>query len=47
MNTGAQKTSESRGEGKTQTEDAESGEEAYHEENKNLIAVNSKLNLEP
>ena len=47
MITGAQKISESRGEGKTQTEDAKGGEEAYHEENKNLIAANSKLNFEP
>ena len=48
MDAGAQKISESRGEGKAQTEDAKSGEEAYHEENKSLIALNnSRLNLEP
>jgi hypothetical protein len=46
MNIGAQKIGESRGEGKTQTEDAKSGKEAYHEENKILITVNWKSNLE-
>jgi RIO kinase 1 len=46
INIGAQKIGESRGEGKTQTEDAKGGEEAYHEENKILIAVNWKSNLE-
>lgn len=34
---GAQKVSESRGEGKAQTEDAKGREEAYQEENKGLI----------
>lgn len=43
INTGAQKISESGGEGKTQTKNAKGGEEAYREENKSLIAVNLKL----
>jgi hypothetical protein len=46
MDTGAEKISERRGEGKTQTQDAKGGEEANHEENKSLITVNRKLNLE-